>query len=596
MKYSFYSNFLLTLTIIGSIQYSNLRSQPVNITYQSAASFGVNAQEQPQLSIPPDLPRAKNVILFIGDGMGAEHRKAAQWSQVGLSGILEMDNLSASGWLETHSADNPVTDSAAAATAMATGEKTDNGIIGMDPSLDPLTTILELARDHGKSVGLVTTTQISHATPAGFAAHVQSRSQMTEIAEQMLNAGVHVLLGGGEDQFLPSTETGCYPGFGERVDGKNLINQAVGAGYTYVCDSSALAAVNPSATTHLLGLFADEGLTRPFSPTLAEMTQKAIDVLSQNPNGFFLMVESGQIDWASHANNAQDAIADTVALNDAVKVALDSTSEKTDTLVIITADHETGGFSASTISSGLPEEDGPFLMPDTRPFYINWTTGGHTSTDVPVTAIGPLAEELVGTHDNTFIYDLMLSAVCESGFFCTFRDVLPIHWAYAYIESITEDGIARGYPDSTYHPEDPVTRAETAVFLLKGLDITPPPVDNSHSFPDISGHWAEAYIEELNDQNLSNGYLDNTFRPENPVTRAEIAVLLLNSLGIIPPAIDTSHPFIDIAGHWAEAYIEELYDQGMIGGYDDNTYRPESQVTRGEMAVFLVNAFGITLP
>ena len=111
-----------------------------------------------------------------------------------------------------------------------------------------------------------------------------------------------------------------------------------------------------------------------------------------------------------------------------------------------------------------------------------------------------------------------------------------------------------------------------------------------------SGHWSESYIEELFDQGITGGYPDGTYRPEALVTRAEMAVFLLNAMGISPPALDGSHPFSDVTSHWAEIFIEELFDQGITGGYPDGTYRPENSVTRAEMAVFLVNAFGIPLP
>ena len=171
-----------------------------------------------------------------------------------------------------------------------------------------------------------------------------------------------------------------------------------------------------------------------------------------------------------------------------------------------------------------------------------------------------------------------------------------MHWARNWIEALYQAGLTSGYPDGTYRPENPVTRAEMAVFLLGGMGITPPGINGSHPFTDVSGHWAEKYIEELYDQGLTGGYPDGTFRPENRVTRAEMAVFLLNGMGVSAPPMNGSHPFSDIAGHWAETFIEELYDQGITGGYPDGTYRPQNQVTRAEMAVFLVNAFNLPLP
>ncbi|MDH4138875.1 MAG: alkaline phosphatase, partial [Anaerolineae bacterium] len=277
---------------------------------------------------------------------------------------------------------------------------------------NPLTTILERAQARGMAVGLVTTVQMAHATPASFAAHVDDRNKMTEIASQMvLTTEVDVLLGGGEDEFLPTTATGCYPQPGEWTDGRNLIEDAMAAGYTYVCSATAFAAVDPASTTRLLGLFADEEMPRPFSPSLAEMTQKAIDILSQDPDGFFLMVEGGQIDWASHSNNAAYVISDTIGLDEAIVVAQTYASTISNTLVIVTADHETGGMSANLTSSGWPGEDGPFYMPELTPFYVNWTTGGHTDADVPITAQGPWSDLLAGADENTHIHDVMCMAL-----------------------------------------------------------------------------------------------------------------------------------------------------------------------------------------
>jgi hypothetical protein len=196
-------------------------------------------------------------------------------------------------------------------------------------------------------------------------------------------------------------------------------------------------------------------------------------------------------------------------------------------------------------------------------------------------------------------------AACEMGpyeFIGTFSDVPPSHWAFGYIETIANSGLTVGYPDGTYRPTNQVTRAEMAVFLLKGIhgeSYVPPTPDGSHPFSDISGHWAEAWIEQLYDEGMTAGYPDGTYRPGNQVTRAEIAVLLLvakHGSGYTPPAANGSHPFSDIGSHWANAWIEQLYDEGLTAGYPDGTFRPNNPVTRAEMAVFLVATFGLTVP
>jgi alkaline phosphatase len=360
---------------------------------------------------PARRTRPSAIILFIGDGMGEEHRVAGRWSAVGPTGALAMDAMSFGGWSRTASANSSVTDSAAAAAAMATGVKTNNGVISQSPDGYRLMTILERAKAQGMAVGLVTNVQMTHATPAAFAAHVPSRAMMTEIASQMLEAGVDVMLGGGEDEFLPTTATGCYSQPGERTDGRDLVSEAESNGYSYVCNASELASIDPSGTTHLLGLFADEGMVRPFSPSLAEMAQKAIDILSQDPDGFFLMVEGGQIDWAAHDNLAADVISDTVGLDEAITAAKAFAAVTGDVLVIVTADHETGGMRVDLTSNGTPEEDGPFLMPGGTSFFVNWLTAGHTGVDVPTTAHGPWSDMLVGAYENTYIHDVMRLAL-----------------------------------------------------------------------------------------------------------------------------------------------------------------------------------------
>jgi alkaline phosphatase len=380
-------------------------------------SVGFTAGCMPVSSKQAVDPPAQNVILFIGDGMGAEHRKAARWVTVGQAGRLSMDEMPARGWIHTHSANSPMTDSAAAATAMASGVKTNNGVVGLNAMLGFVSSILEQAKRRGKSVGLVTTTHLTHATPAAFATHIEDRDLMTEIADQMLTAGVDVLLGGGEDEFIPASVTGCFPQAGERGDGRNLVQEAIAGGYTFVCDPFAFAELDPDSVTRLLGLFGDEGMTRPFAPTLAQMTRKAIDILAPNPRGFFLMVEAGQIDWASHDNDAADAISDTVGLDEAIEVAKRFAARAKATLIIVTADHETGGMTLSRSPTGSPGEDGPFRTPDGGQFYVNWSTTGHTTVDVPVTASGPSSELLNGRHDNTFIYDVMERAFETGGGF-----------------------------------------------------------------------------------------------------------------------------------------------------------------------------------
>ena len=298
-------------------------------------------------SEPTSKPHVKNVILMIGDGMGFEILTLARYYSLSILRsdlyIFEVARLGSTGYVTTHSLDYLVTDSAAAGTALATGFKTNNGMISVLPNGMSLETVLERAQKLGKSVGLVTTTRITHATPAAFASHVVSRGMENEIAVQLIYHKVNVLLGGGLRHFIPKEVPGS-----KRKDSRDLIKEAKALGYLIVRNRTQLLAVDPSRTRLLLGLFSLSHMAYEIDrkgtgqPSLAEMTKKAIEILSRDKDGFFLMVEGGRIDHACHANDAAAAIMDTLAFDEAVKVALDFAKRDGETLVIITADHDTG--------------------------------------------------------------------------------------------------------------------------------------------------------------------------------------------------------------------------------------------------------------
>lgn len=364
---------------------------------------------RPVLSQDLTLSRPRNIILFIGDGMGAAHRQAAR---LAAGGELAMDRLPIRGRLHTGSANSAITDSAAA-TAMATGVKTGDGLIGMSPDRAVLTTILERARQQGKSVGLITNTKVTHATPAAFAAHVPDRGTFTAIAGQMAAARIDVLLGGGEDDFLPASDTGCFPGKGNCTHHRNLIEEMRESGYSYVSRPEEFAALQPAKIGKLLGLFSDDGMERPFAPTLADMTAKALAILGKDPAGFFLMVEGGQIDWAGHDNDAANAIGDTLDFDRAVALAAGFAAHDGRTLLIVTADHETGGMAVSDQPTGRKDQDGPFTAADGSAFYVTWETRQHTGPPGPATADGPGSALLRGEHENTFLHTVMEQALTE---------------------------------------------------------------------------------------------------------------------------------------------------------------------------------------
>ena len=330
---------------------------------------------------PPN-SQVENIMFLIGDGMGLTQITSARIKTVGANGKLHMERMPVTGLINTHSANSLVTDSGAAGTALATGYKTNNGMISMSPDDERLLTILEVCKGKGMATGLVVTSTITHATPAAFAAHVRFRGDEATIASQLLENKVNVLLGGGKALFLPQSKFGS-----ERHDERDLIAEAKKIGYLFVQTKEELKVAKGN---YLLGLFQLFALTtNPPEPSLAELTQKAIELLSRNRKGFFLMVEGSQIDWACHDNNPDSTIRQTLLFDEAVKVALDFAIKDKYTLVVVTADHECGGMGINAGSL-----DGKSLI-------IGWTTKRHTGMPVPIYAFGPGAERFMGLHDNT---------------------------------------------------------------------------------------------------------------------------------------------------------------------------------------------------
>lgn len=397
----------------------------------------------------PDPAQARNIILMVGDGMGTAQRNAIRLSHVGLTGELVMDSLPELGLVHTNSADPGtfVTDSAAAATTMSTGVKTYNGAIGVDLDGQPVPTALEIAAALGKSTGLVTTAQVTDATPAAFGSHVADRGEQSEIARQFLESSrPDVILGGGEDHWYPAGNPGKHPDNppedpAEQSSGTvNLVEQAQADGYEYVWDEAGLLqAQGPK----VLGLFANEEMFQYgdtveeiYEPTvpLPTMTQKALDLLTtpaaaaqarhgggnnggggQEP-GFFLMVEDEGIDSMSHVNDAELTIKSGIAFEQSVAVARDFAEADGNTLLIVVGDHQTGGMTIEAFQDdedesgdGISAEDGPLPVANSdQVFSVDWTTDGHSALDVPLTAMGPGSDQLRGFYEDTHIFDVMV--------------------------------------------------------------------------------------------------------------------------------------------------------------------------------------------
>ncbi len=350
----------------------------------------------------------RNVILCIGDGMGPGQVAAAR-CYAGTN--LFFEGFPYQSRVTTDDAGGLVTDSAAAATAIATGRKVTSGVIGLALPGDAgeLETLLEYFKKLGKSTGLVTTSYLTDATPAAFGAHDVSRFNSAQIASDYLNqTRPDVLMGG-------------------RITGLDAENVAA-AGYTVVTDSASLAALDASLQPRMCGLmgwgylpFEYDGLGA--LPTLSDMTVKALDVLGRDPDGFFLMIEGELIDIACHGNDLPRCIGETLAFDAAVRKIIEWAEGRDDTLVLVTADHETGGLSVT-------QDNGPGVYPE-----VQWATTGHTGVRVALYGWGVNAHLAGRVSDNTQIAGIARSRVPELGEGLGFERIAPEYtttrWAVA---------------------------------------------------------------------------------------------------------------------------------------------------------------------
>ncbi|MFC0186880.1 alkaline phosphatase [Fictibacillus aquaticus] len=430
---------------------------PVALASTLAVSgFTINSDSPAQAAEKSKKNEIRNVIFLIGDGMGPTYTTAYRSFKDNKETPMQEDtsfDKDLVGMQSTYSWDpkESVTDSAAAATSMSAGIKTYNGAIGVDMDKKDVKTVLEQAKENGKSTGLVATSQINHATPASFGAHDHSRENYDAIAndyyDDLINGKhkVDVLLGGGTKYF-------------ERKD-RNIAEQFKKDGYSYVKTREDML---KDKNKQILGLFGEKEMAkyidRPETqPTLKEMTNSALDRLDSNKKGFFLMVEGSQIDWAGHDNDVVAAMSDMKSFEESYEAAIEFAKKDKHTLVIATADHSTGGmtmgrdgeykwdpaplkaakktpdFIAKEIEGGAPveetlkkyidleltpeeiqsvkdakEKSGKALDIDNAIEKIfdlrsgtGWTTDGHTGEDVTVYAYGPGMEKFAGKIENT---------------------------------------------------------------------------------------------------------------------------------------------------------------------------------------------------
>ncbi len=453
------------------MKFKKFTKRTLPILAASAVAFGglMGSVQQTEAKSKSDDRKIKNVIFLIGDGMGVSYTSAYRYlkDDPGTKFVerTELDKYLV-GQQMTYPEDpeQNVTDSASAATAMSAGIKTYNNAIAVDNDGSEVKTVLEAAKEQGKATGLVATSEITHATPASFGSHDESRQNMNAIADdyydELINGKhkVDVLLGGGTDLLV-------------RKD-RNIAEEFKKDGYSYVTNRTELLA---DKNEQVLGLFAERGMPKMIdrtedTPSLKDMTASAIERLNKDKDGFFLMVEGSQVDWAGHDNDIVSAMSEMEDFEKAFKAAIEFAKKDKHTLVVATADHSTGGYSigsdgnynwfsepikaakrtpdfmAQEIANGAGVEETlkEYIDLDLKEGEIQsvkkaaetkkaadidnaieeifnqrshtgWTTGGHTGEDVPVYAFGPASDRFAGQIENTdqakLIFEILKSKV-----------------------------------------------------------------------------------------------------------------------------------------------------------------------------------------
>ena len=316
-----------------------------------------------------------NIILMIGDGMGLSQITAGMYVNNNTS---TLENFSVVGLSKTHAIKSLVTDSAASGTAMACGDKTYNGVVGINYLNKNLKSILEICEENGYNTGLIATSSIVHATPASFYANVSSRKKYEDIAMQLSTSEVDYFIGGGKKHF------------NQREDGRNLIKEMKSIDIV-----KNLKGFQKSEADKI-GLFTykDEppSLNQGRDPLLPEYLSATLKKFKNRDKPFFVLVEGSQIDWGGHANDVDYITSEFIEFNNAIGVALNFLEENPNTLIVVTADHETGGLA--------------IIKGETKNFEIEagFNTGGHSATMVPVFSHGKSASLFSGIYDNTQIF------------------------------------------------------------------------------------------------------------------------------------------------------------------------------------------------
>ena len=361
----------------------------IKITFAIAffTLFSCNQKEVKVTETPKNIA-PKNVILLIADGTGLSQVSTAFYYKKTAPNYGRFTNI---GLINTSSESDIITDSAAGATAFACGEKSYNGAIGVNKDSVAIKNIVEVIASKNIKSGLVATSSITHATPASFYAHAKSRSLAEDIALDMITSNVDFFAGGGLKYF------------NKRKDERNLLTDL--EKNNFAIDTVSLTDFSKIQNNEKIGfLLAEDGMPKMSENRgdfLETATELGIQFLSKNNTNFFIMVEGSQIDWGGHANDGEYLVSELLDFDDAVGKALDFAEKDGNTLVVVTADHETGGLSLSSAQKTNPHGES---YNDYNEINLTFSTNGHSTTLIPVFAFGPGSEEFTGIYQNNDIY------------------------------------------------------------------------------------------------------------------------------------------------------------------------------------------------
>ena len=331
----------------------------------------------------PKKKKVKNIIFLIGDGMGLAQIYAGLTAN---KGKLNLERCKYIGLSKTYSSSHYITDSAAGATAFSIGKKSYNGAIGITADSVARKTILEIAEANQLATGLVCTSAITHATPASFIAHQLHRSMQEEIAADFLKTDIDVFIGGGKKFFT------------DRKDKQDLSKKLTENGYQVLYNIDEIVNVKSGKLAGLTADNANPRVSQGRGNMLEKAAMTAINILDQDPDGFFLMIEGSQIDWGGHANNTEFVVEEMIDFDNTISKVLDFADRDGETLVVITADHETGGLTLL---------DGNFKTGEVK---AHFSTDHHTGVMIPVFAYGVGAEAFMGIYENTSIFNKFMNA------------------------------------------------------------------------------------------------------------------------------------------------------------------------------------------